>query len=210
MSGQLSTATSTPVSTTVQLAVQPPPGPGEGTASDWQPVQRQKAKKKGADEKPARDCVKEVSTATRGDAEMEILGRIKNGEWQAEDQTVAEFTLDERQSLLAEQLRQFCLPSTLVFVFRQAGRTLTALAPKVADGDEQIEAILGAAALCDAKVERAFAAPGRDARVRWFVELDSEGEATKIIKYMQQNLKHWDSPEIGILLDVTSTAATVA
>jgi hypothetical protein len=222
----LTTATSTPVVAAAPIAE-------ESTGvfqEDWQPVQRQKTPKTATVPtapvlapptvavvaKSASPPAHTASTVDTSEVNSEISSAVKKaiaaGKWKADEpcsESSSSSTSVEaaRVSLLGEALRQFCLPASLVFVFSEfphvPARTVTAVAPTGTSADEQIEGLLGAAAICDAKLERAFAAPAQNDRVRWFMELDNEEEAARVIEYLKQNLKIWETPDRGTLVDIS-------
>jgi hypothetical protein len=214
MTGEVATATSTP-------AAGAAPIPQETSDETWQPVQRQKTPKtttttttKGGGAK--KEEKKRQNAETAEGNRMKLKKAIESGNWKAEEPGMsgnlvrAEEVEEKRAEMLPENLRQFCLPGSLVFVFGERPlTTMSALAPKHGNGDAElhaIESLLGAAAKCDAKVERAFAAPGNEERVRWFVELETESETARVIEYINSHEEFANSLEAasaGTLVDIS-------
>jgi len=167
-------------------------------AEDWQQVGARKVKKAPAPPKtpvvapvkaPPSPLVRDETAVTAWLAE-----KIKSVGFTADSPSESSDVEKTRTELLPPALTQFCLPVSLVFVHFQAmdgcpqSSAFAALAPLGEEPERQIEQVLGAAAACGAKLERAFVAPAQDetgkSRVRWFVELANAAEVIMVEKVL--------------------------
>lgn len=105
-------------------------------------------------------------------------------------------------SLLPDNLKGYCLPAELVFVYYSehyfnstALPTTISFIPPVDPSSD----ISNGAYQAGATVSRVFVTPVLPAAVQWFVELDSLDSTSKLINWISLNHPEWQ-PEIGALL----------
>ena len=175
----------------------------ESAPEDWHQVSAKKVKK------PVRvtpaPVLKPRDDSTAWLAEVVQAGRFVADHPQVASESTSSLVKD-RCALLAPALTQFCLPASLVFVYKTETSTpavnaVAALAPVGADVEQQIEKVLGAAAACN--VIRAFVAPAESSRSRWFVEVSNAEDVALVIKWMKVNMPSWQT-SAGSLITCSS------
>ena len=103
----------------------------------------------------------------------------------------------DRCALLPLVLSEFCLPSSLVFVYQTldvSGPPVDAvacLAPLGEEADAQIHKVTSAASACDAL--RAFVAPAEGKGCRWFIQLGRPVDVSLVLKWMAVNMPAWET-----------------